>query len=190
MNDPHALLLLSNLPNLFWNYDTSHAIYLINRFPSYVINSKSPNEIIHQTSPDYINLKVFGCLVFTSTLVQGHQKFDPRTTKSVFLGFEYFVCNNLKGMKILCNNITFSKSTNISTPDYPIPNHLNTSHLPASYNTYISNITSQVEPITYKQASQEDSWKQVMQIELQALQDNNTWTMTTLSLNKKPIRCK
>ena len=33
-------------------------------------------------------------------------------------------------------------------------------------------------------------WQEVMTIGLQALEKNNTWTLTTLPYGKKPIGCK
>nr|CAD1839765.1 unnamed protein product [Ananas comosus var. bracteatus] len=47
-----------------------------------------------------------------------------------------------------------------------------------------------VEPDTYEQASQDSKWVEAMQAELQALEENNTWTMVPLPPGHKPIGCK
>nr|KYP53203.1 Retrovirus-related Pol polyprotein from transposon TNT 1-94 [Cajanus cajan] len=45
-------------------------------------------------------------------------------------------------------------------------------------------------PSDYKEACTLDCWKNAMNAELKALEENNTWTIVDLSLGKHPICCK
>ena len=77
-----------------------------------------------------------------------------------------------------------------SKPLYPIQNYINYSKLTAHHTHYICQISENHEPQTYKQAIKFPHWKQAIQDELTAMDLNNTWTITQLPPNKKPITCK
>lgn len=82
-----ALLFHSKLSNIFWSFAVSHAVYLINRMPTKTLENKCPYQILYNSPPTFLDLKVFGCLVFASTLVQQRTKLDSRARKCVFLGY-------------------------------------------------------------------------------------------------------
>ena len=43
---------------------------------------------------------------------------------------------------------------------------------------------------TFAQAEHDPKWCEAMNSEIQALEANDTWTLTTLPIGKKPIGCK
>ena len=47
--------------------------------------------------PTYLNLKTFDCLCFASTLENNHSKLEPRSRKSVFIGYK----TGIKGYVLL-----------------------------------------------------------------------------------------
>lgn len=107
-----ALLFQAHLPVTFWSYAVAHAVYLINRLPTPVLDNKCPFQILYNTVPDLTNLKIFGTLCFVSTLTSHRKKFDPRATKCIFLGFKPgtkgFVTYDLKSRVIsISRNVTF-----------------------------------------------------------------------------------
>ncbi|WVZ08815.1 hypothetical protein V8G54_022161 [Vigna mungo] len=88
---------VSNLPNAYLSYAASHAVYLINRLPSPILNGKTPHDLIYGAPPTYLSLKTFGCLCFASTLEGGRNKHEPRARKCVFLGYK----SGVKGYTVL-----------------------------------------------------------------------------------------
>ena len=51
-------------------------------------------------------------------------------------------------------------------------------------------VSTHVEPKYYHQAIQHACWREVMQVEIKALEDNNTWTLVSLPPSKTYIGCK
>lgn len=63
---------------------------MLNRVPSRVLNWKSPYEVLYGKAPDYQMLRPFGCLAYAANLVAHRGKFDTRSLKCIFLGYEAF----------------------------------------------------------------------------------------------------
>ncbi|MCI08575.1 peptide transporter PTR2, partial [Trifolium medium] len=97
LNISRALMFQSNLPKVYWSYAVQHAVFLINRTPTKLLQDKSPHEMLYGVEPDLTMLRVFGCLCYSSTLPVQRHKFDPRASKGVFLGYK----QGMKGYVIL-----------------------------------------------------------------------------------------
>lgn len=69
---------------------------------------------------------------------------------------------------------------NVLVPTHPLSSCLSYSNLTSSYHSFICSISLLKEPTTYAQAIHRPLWKQAMQQELQALEANNIWYVTTL----------
>ena len=65
------------------------ATYLINRFPSPVLDGQSPYERLFSTIHQYSHLKFFGCLSFISTPKVHRDKFSPRAIPYIFIGYPF-----------------------------------------------------------------------------------------------------
>lgn len=55
---------------------------------------------------------------------------------------------------------------------------------------FLSKIKPIHHPTTYSQAYQHSEWQQAMEVELQALEANKTWTVVDLPRGKRAIGCK
>lgn len=92
-----ALRFQANLPLELWGECVLTATHLINCTPSYVLNTKTPHEILFFASPAYNHLRFFGCLCYAVANPQESNKFAPRSRRCVFLGYPY----DKKGWKVL-----------------------------------------------------------------------------------------
>ncbi|WVZ11776.1 hypothetical protein V8G54_016306 [Vigna mungo] len=73
---------------------------------------------------------------------------------------------------------------------YPITNYINYNRLSHTFKHTILSISSNAEPTCYYIASKQPQWVTAMHAELDALQANNTWELTTLPPNKTAIGCR
>lgn len=92
-----ALLFHSHASKKFWGEGILTTTHLINRFPSSVVHSLSPYQVLFGKEPDYSYLRPFGCLCFCSTLSRQRDKLSPRALPGIFLGYPL----GQKGNKIL-----------------------------------------------------------------------------------------
>ncbi|XP_019230495.1 PREDICTED: uncharacterized protein LOC109211411 [Nicotiana attenuata] len=81
-----ALQFQSSVPSRFWGDRIKTVVYLINRWPTSILQGKSPYEVLYNKIPIIDHLKVFGCLCFSSNLPKG-DKFAKRARKSVLIGY-------------------------------------------------------------------------------------------------------
>nr|GLL42026.1 uncharacterized protein LOC109184712 [Ipomoea trifida] len=77
----------------------------------------------------------------------------------------------------------------VSSP-HPLSGVISYNHLTLSHKVFSIAVTSVKEPRTYNEAIQHDCWKDAMNVEIKALQDNATWELTDLPPGKTPIGCK
>ncbi|CAL9022249.1 unnamed protein product [Prunus brigantina] len=82
-----TLLTAAALPGQFWFHSTAHAVYLINRMPSYVLHNQSPYFRLFGHHPDLASLRIFGTAVYPYMRHYNVHKLQPRTTQCVFLGY-------------------------------------------------------------------------------------------------------
>ena len=73
---------------------------------------------------------------------------------------------------------------------YPIAETLSYSHLSPTHKAYTIAITAPVEPRFYHEAVTSSHWCEAMEKELETLEANHIWDLTTLPVGKHPIGCK
>ena len=81
-------------------------------------------------------------------------------------------------------------SNSTSSTSHPLHAYLSYDNLSPTYKTFCCSISSITEPIYYHQVVGNPKWQEAIDVEIKALEANNTWTLTSLPLGKKPIGCK
>lgn len=82
------------------------------------------------------------------------------------------------------------KTTNTSGTRYPLHNYLSTNRFSPRYEAFIAALTEDAEPSTFAQAMRDTRWREAMQLEIKALEDNQTWTLESLPPEKRALGCK
>jgi len=72
----------------------------------------------------------------------------------------------------------------------PISDDLTYEYINPDYRAYLSATAHFVDPVLFTQAVQDEKWGAAMNLELRALENNDTWFITTLPPSKKAIGCK
>jgi len=80
-------------------------------------------------------------------------------------------------------------SKNSGTP-YSLSSFLSYDKLSPTHKHFSLSVSTVFEPTYYHQAVAYREWCEAMKAELQALENNNTWSLVDLPLHKKPIGCK
>ncbi|KAL6179330.1 hypothetical protein ACLB2K_050846 [Fragaria x ananassa] len=87
-----------------------------------------------------------------------------------------------------------TRSISSSSPSTCISHSLSTvfsyNQLSPSYKAFAANLMLHKEPQSYSQAVQHQEWRDAMRLEIQALEQNRTWSLVPLPPHKHPIGCK
>lgn len=84
-----TLLSHSSAPQKFWCFAFQMAVFLINRMPTVQLNNKCPHELLFCSTPNYLNLWVFGCLCYPWLRPYSRHKLSNRSMPCVFLGYSF-----------------------------------------------------------------------------------------------------
>lgn len=80
-----CLLFDAKLKKAFWAEAVNMAAYLINRCPS---KGKIPDEVFYNKRVDVSTLKLFGCEIMVHVPKEKRRKWDKKSTKMLFVGFD------------------------------------------------------------------------------------------------------
>lgn len=59
-----------------------------------------------------------------------------------------------------------------------------------AHRAFLAVVEQEKEPMTYSEAVKDHRWREAMQSEVRALENNQTWTMVPLPYGKKALGCK
>ncbi|KAL2247193.1 UNVERIFIED_CONTAM: Retrovirus-related Pol polyprotein from transposon RE1 [Sesamum indicum] len=203
-----ALMFESHLPRQFWADSILTATFIINRLPSPILNWKSPYELLHKTILSYHFLKTYGCLCYATNVISPT---EPETTTPESSQISTASSDPSLSHDTLEPQVGDSLST-LSPSPVPLCRSTRPSHKPqwlndfichsstdstpsnlcitSSHLSFMAALSTVQEPKNYAQAKDIPEWQQAMEVELAALEENDTWLVTDLPPNKKAIGCK
>ena len=83
-----SMIFQSKLPLKYWLESFFTANFVINLLPTSTLdNNESPFQKLYGKAPEYSALRVFGCACYPTLRDYAATKFDPRSLKFVFLGY-------------------------------------------------------------------------------------------------------
>lgn len=95
-----CMLADAKLSKSFWAEAVSTAVKIINLVPN-TVNKISPDEIWFGCKPDFLSLKVFGCIAMVHIPNEKRKKLDKKSQKCVFVGY----ADNAKAYRLF-NTVT------------------------------------------------------------------------------------
>jgi len=109
-----ALLAHASLPMPFWQYAFQTATFLINRMPNQVLNHASPYFTLFHREPDYVFLRVFGCLCYPFIRPYNNHKLQYRSVQCTFLGYSsnhkgYLCLDSATGRVYITPHVVFDE---------------------------------------------------------------------------------
>ncbi|PWA86893.1 copia protein [Artemisia annua] len=213
LSTTRSIMKTMKLPITFWAEAVKHAIYILNRVPTRALIDKTPYEALYNRKPNLENLRIFGCTAYAKITIPHLKKLDDRSIPMIYLGVEEgskacrlydpiakkkHVSRDVKFMETKPWNWnkddvdtntqdTFWASFVVEGVDNEYATPVNT-----DINDNIDNTLffTEEEPRNYKEASAAKKWIEAMEIELDSINKNNTWTLTTLPENQKAIGLK
>lgn len=82
-----TLLHHASLPSKFWNYAFEIAVYFINQLLTKSLQFRTTFHLVYNQTPDYMILRVFGCLCFPYLHPYATDKLSPHSRPCLFLGY-------------------------------------------------------------------------------------------------------
>jgi ATP-binding cassette subfamily B (MDR/TAP) protein 1 len=83
-----SMRIHAGLPKQFWADAVNTAAYLINRGPSVPLNCGLPEEAWTGKEVNLSHLRVFGCIAYMHIELEDRDKFDAKSRKCVFIGYD------------------------------------------------------------------------------------------------------
>lgn len=106
----------------FWEFAFSTVVFLYNRTPSMILSGETPFKIMYKKSPNYVDLRVFECMVYPNLRPMQRHKFTFRSQPHVFLGYPnshkgYLCFNPLTNKFIISRDCIFINPILVKTPN-------------------------------------------------------------------------
>jgi hypothetical protein len=98
MECARSMILAQGLEFEFWGETVNKVVYIKNRCPTKVLDSKTPQEAWSGRKPDVSHLKVFGCKAFARVPDEKRTKLESKSMPYVLLGYN----EGTKSYRLMC----------------------------------------------------------------------------------------
>ncbi|PKA47383.1 Retrovirus-related Pol polyprotein from transposon TNT 1-94 [Apostasia shenzhenica] len=161
-----AMMEEKGLPKIFWAEAISTAVYLQNRCPTKALKDITPFEAWNSFKPSVSHLKIFGSICFVQVPTEKRIKFDRRSTKCIFLGYD------------------------ARTKGYRAYDVENKSLIVSRDVIFDENSAWNWKQTNYEEAKDQKEWQDAMKEEIHMIQKNKTWTLVPRPPGKQIIGVK
>jgi hypothetical protein len=144
-NNIYTMLLHASMPPPYWAEALTIATFRLNRCPSSSIQNQIPHQILHNTLPDYVSLRVFGCLCYPNLTATSPHKLAPQFAPCVFLGYP----SSHKGYRCLdmaTRRIIISRHVIFYESVFPFSAAPSAVSMPSSLDFLMHGLTSSTSP--------------------------------------------
>ncbi|KAL8123365.1 hypothetical protein AgCh_011366 [Apium graveolens] len=188
----------AKMPSFMWGEAVRHLVYVLNWLPTRILNGRTPYEAWCGKKPDMGHIKVFGCSAYMKVPAVHVKKLDDRGKQVVYLGTEPGTKGN--AYKILPRESyrtaeEYSAGTGGSTVISSEPRRFRS--LEERYNeTEVIDMLDELmllkaeEPTSFVEALEGKEWINSMKTEIEIIEKNETWVLTDLPKDHKPIGLK
>jgi hypothetical protein len=98
MECARSMIFAQGLNLEFWGEAVNTAVYIKNRCPTKVLDSKTPQEVWSGRKPNVSHLRVFGCKAFAHVPDEKRTKLESKSMPCVFLGYY----EGTKAYRLMC----------------------------------------------------------------------------------------
>nr|GEY24145.1 retrovirus-related Pol polyprotein from transposon TNT 1-94 [Tanacetum cinerariifolium] len=169
MSTTRCMMKATNMPQNFWAEAVRHAMYILKSVPKKALEDITPYEAIKRRKPNLENLRVFGCIAYAKVPSQHLTKLDDRSSR-------------------MSDNDSIQTTNSPSYFDHtPLRGFRTLNDL---YENIEELLLAKDESKNYKEASRDQKWIEAMKVELDSINRNNTWELTTLPKGHKAICLK
>nr|GEY88798.1 ribonuclease H-like domain, reverse transcriptase, RNA-dependent DNA polymerase [Tanacetum cinerariifolium] len=177
------------LPLTFLAEAVKHAIYILNRVPTRALVDKTSYETLYNRKPNLENLRIFGCTAYAKITIPHLKKLDDRSIPMIYLRVEEGskscgLYDLIAKKKHVIRDVKF-----IETKPWDWDKDREDTNTQGTF--WTSFVVEGVDnENSTPEASTNKKWIEAMEIKLDSINKNNTWTLTTLPINQKAIGLK
>nr|GEV86236.1 retrovirus-related Pol polyprotein from transposon TNT 1-94 [Tanacetum cinerariifolium] len=202
MSTTRCMMKATKMSQNFWAKSVRYAIYILNSVPTNALEDITPYEAIKRRKPNLENIIVFGCIAYAKVPSQHLTKLDDRSSRLDWKEYmSEHINNEPEWTDFKIGNLEVTNEhhdqgiqpieqdnefPNNDDDDYASPTRDSPTH---SQNTK-KLLLAKDEPKNYKEASRDQKWIEAIKVELDSINRNNTWELTTLPKGHKAIGLK
>nr|CAE03285.2 OSJNBb0046P18.1 [Oryza sativa Japonica Group] len=187
-----SMMKAKGVPGRFWGEAMSTTVFLLNRSPKKSLDNQTPYEAWYGQRPAVHFLRTFGCMGHVKITKPGLKKLNDRSVPMVLLGYE----EGSKAYRLYDPDSILDADTDDDVvPRYRlVDNLLGDASLPRQTPQVLEQLelyaVSADEPASLAEAEADPNWRGAMQDELDAIVDNDTWSLTDLPHGHRAIGLK